>query len=110
MQVNQQQFGQVKYEGLLRSKRPTSFLLHIKEVNSDSFLVLQCIIFQRSCLFSQEWLVHLHQGQHLKYTLDNICPVGQKRMKHFTVTLNTLTESPQVFFLKQDQILANIID
>lgn len=67
-------------------------------------------------IFSRMVYLHLHQGEHLKYTLENICPVGQKKMKYFTVTLDTLTESLQVFFkprsdfLKQDQTLQNIID
>lgn len=41
---------------------------------------------------------YLPQGQHLKPTLDNICPVMDKKKKYFVVTLNTLTDSLHVFF------------
>lgn len=55
IQVIQHHSGQENCERLLRSKRPTSFLLHIK--NSDHFLVFHCTISQRSCLLSQEWFI-----------------------------------------------------
>lgn len=42
---------------------------------STSMYDLPTILF----IFSKIVYLHLHQGQHLKYTLDNIFPVGKKK-------------------------------
>lgn len=48
-------------------------------------------------IFSTMIYFHLHQGQHLKSTLDTIHPIGEERTKRFAVTLNTVTDSQNIF-------------
>lgn len=98
IQLIQKPLGQEKWEGLLRNKWPFSFLVHMKSKFWWYFSTSKYDLSKILLIFSRMVYFYLHQGQHLKPILDNICPVRAKKMKYFAVTLNTLTESHMYFF------------